>query len=179
MRPSDEKLKALILYIARECESDPGFGKVKLNKLLFYADFTAFAETGEPITGQPYKKYPQGPVAPKVQELLDEMVYEGLIGVESREFHSREQMRVTLLQDPDLGILTERDREFADHFIRKHWGKTGRQISELSHEFVGWRVTEIGEIIPYPMMLLDVGPLTAAEEALVAREAALYEASLP
>ncbi len=48
---STEKLRELVLYIADKCEEDRTFGAVKLNKILFYADFISFAEYGEPITG--------------------------------------------------------------------------------------------------------------------------------
>ncbi len=42
----ERKLKEFILYVADRCEADPTFGAVKLNKILFYADFLAFASTG-------------------------------------------------------------------------------------------------------------------------------------
>ena len=57
-----EKLRELILYICRASESDEAFGKVKLNKLLFFSDFSAYVDLGQSITRQDYKKLKQGPV---------------------------------------------------------------------------------------------------------------------
>jgi len=39
MPPNDDKLRELILLIAEWCQADPKFGAIKLNKLLFHADF--------------------------------------------------------------------------------------------------------------------------------------------
>jgi hypothetical protein len=49
------------LLIATRSEGDEPFGAVKLNKLLFYADFFAYVKFGECITGQEYQKLAQGP----------------------------------------------------------------------------------------------------------------------
>ena len=53
---NEGKFKELVLYIASRCERDPTFGAVKLNKELFFSDFWAYAEFGEPITGAEYIK---------------------------------------------------------------------------------------------------------------------------
>lgn len=37
-----EKLRELMLYLAIKCESDPRFGAVKLNKLMFVIDVSAY-----------------------------------------------------------------------------------------------------------------------------------------
>jgi hypothetical protein len=42
IRPNDAKLRELILLISEWCQADPKFGAIKLNKLLFHADFSAF-----------------------------------------------------------------------------------------------------------------------------------------
>src|SRR5688572_1912439 len=59
---SRERLRELMLFIAERCLNDPTFGAVKLNRILFLADFISFARYGEPITGTPYRKLPSGPV---------------------------------------------------------------------------------------------------------------------
>ena len=60
-RPNDEKLREMILLISERRQADPKFGAIKLNKLLFHADFSAFLTHGEPIAGKEYLKLPQGP----------------------------------------------------------------------------------------------------------------------
>ena len=48
------KTRELVLYIAQACEADPDFGMVKLNKVLFNADFTSYARQGVSITEEEY-----------------------------------------------------------------------------------------------------------------------------
>jgi hypothetical protein len=42
IRANDEKLSELILLISEWSQSDPRFGAIKLNKLLFHCDFSAY-----------------------------------------------------------------------------------------------------------------------------------------
>ena len=46
-----EKFRELLVYVSKKCEDDPTFGAVKLNKILYYADFAAYRQGGKPITG--------------------------------------------------------------------------------------------------------------------------------
>lgn len=63
-RTDDRKRRELILYLASRSEEDPRFSSTKLNKLLFYCDFTAYRQLGQSITGHGYQKLQFGP-APK------------------------------------------------------------------------------------------------------------------
>jgi hypothetical protein len=74
IRPDDEKIRELILLIAEWCQADPKFGAIKLNKLLFHADFSAFLTHGDPITGQEYFKLPQGPTPRRLKLVTEAMI---------------------------------------------------------------------------------------------------------
>ena len=56
-----DKFRELIVYICKKSEGDPTFGAVKLNKILYYADFAAYRILGKPITGAQYQKLREGP----------------------------------------------------------------------------------------------------------------------
>lgn len=47
------RLRELMLFVADRCRGGRNFGVTKLNKILFYCDFSAFARLGKPITGIP------------------------------------------------------------------------------------------------------------------------------
>ena len=64
---SREKRLNLIGYFAKHTRN---CGKTKLFKLLFYADFRHFQETGRPITGLFYSVWPKGPVPVELFEEL-------------------------------------------------------------------------------------------------------------
>src|ERR1035437_1475045 len=69
-KPNDDKLRELVLYIATASEGDEPFGKVKLNKILFFADFEAYRRFVRSITGHEYQKLAQGP-APRCRSSRD------------------------------------------------------------------------------------------------------------
>ena len=73
--PDDDKLKELMLYVVEKSETDPTFGAIKLNKILFFSDFLMYWKTGKSITGQEYMKLERGPaprrLLPVQKELLD------------------------------------------------------------------------------------------------------------
>src|SRR6266852_5368152 len=56
----DKQLGELMLYVAAKCEGLRSFGAVKLNKILFYADFLAYDRLGRSITGAVYQKLRYG-----------------------------------------------------------------------------------------------------------------------
>jgi hypothetical protein len=50
--------------------------------------------------------------------------------------------------------------------------QNARELSDLSHAFIGWKVARPNEEIPYETVLIDVSPLTDDEERWVAEVAA-------
>ena len=51
---NERKLRELVVLVANKSEGDPHFGAVKLNKILYYAEFQAFRILGSPIAGATY-----------------------------------------------------------------------------------------------------------------------------
>ena len=67
--PSLEKISHMIMFFSQYAET----WKVKLNKLLFYSDFTSFKRTGFGISGLDYRAIQWGPVPTQYQELYTEI----------------------------------------------------------------------------------------------------------
>ena len=58
----------------------------------------------------------------------------------------------------NLDILTSADVEALDEAIEHFLGKSGSQVSEISHrESAGWQAVKDGEVIPYETALIDTG----------------------
>ncbi len=163
--PDDAKLKELVLYIARKSEGDPRFGSTKLNKLLFLADFIAYATWGQPITGQDYMAENNGPVPRRLLPVREQMEKAGELVIAEVEYQTKLQKRPIALREPDVGIFTGPEIALVDSLIEDWWEHTATAISMASHEFVGWRVAQKGETIPYETALLDDRDLTKDEEA--------------
>lgn len=151
---NDNKLRELILYIARESEGDDTFGATKLNKVLFYADFMAYVNLGNSITGQEYQALAHGPALRRLAPMRDEMLVDGDIAIRPRDYYGYVQDRILALTTPDLSEFSAAEIALVNHFIRAWWGKTATEISRRSHQFAGWRYAQEGETIPYEVALV-------------------------
>ena len=166
------KLRELILYIAEQSEGDPRFGQTKLCKILFYADFLFYQKTGRSITGQQYRKAPDGPLAADAEATLQALKDEGSLAMAHREYHGRTQQRPVALREPDLEAFSGKEIALVNDVIRDLWEQNATEVSQISPDFMGWHVAAMGEVIPYETLLVDNSPLTEEEEAW-ARQVAL------
>src|SRR3954463_16026178 len=100
---AEERLRELLLYVVRKCEDDPRFGAVKLNKILFYSDFYAFANFGKAITGAQYMKLPQGPAPKNLIPARKKLEESGALEVFKKPtFFGGHQTRFVAKRTPDL-----------------------------------------------------------------------------
>lgn len=169
-----DRLRELVLYIAGRCESDRTFGAVKLNKILFYADFISFAEYGEPITGVRYKKCPLGPVPTALKPLRKKMEADGEIVIRKRTYLGGTQHRVIPVREPRFEKLSARDIALVDHIIETFADHSGSEMSELSHDRA-WRNASEGDAIPYEAAFVSDEPLTQRDIDIANEMIAEYE----
>lgn len=149
------KLKELALYIAARCESDPTFGATKLNKILFYSDFLAYARLGEAITGDEYQCLEMGPAPRHWLPLKADMVKRGQAAEQVRNRYGKEQKRLIPLRDADLSQFSGEEIAIVDEVIEGLRGMNAREVSELSHGFTGWQIVALGDTIPYETVFLS------------------------
>jgi hypothetical protein len=162
-RPSDKKLKELILYIAEKCADDPCFGKTKLNKILFYSDFLSYFVTGDPITGHEYMRLPHGPGPRRLKPILVEMEEAKEVRTKKERKYDLHQERVISLRKPDLEGFHLQHLDIVDQVIQALWGRTNTEVSLISHANIGWKLALPKETIPYESIFLSNRPLTEAE----------------
>jgi hypothetical protein len=148
------RLRELILHIADSCLGDSTFGKVKLAKILYFADFTSFRLYGKPVTGATYIKLPRGPVPQDFFEQLETMETNGDIFLRIEPYYTYEQHRIIPKRVADLTLFSGRDIGLVDKIINDIKGKSAQYVSELSHA-LAWRVVEMNAPIPYEAALLS------------------------
>jgi hypothetical protein len=164
LTPEDKKLRELALYISEKSMGDDSCGATKLNKLLFYADFLAYLNFGQSITGQEYFKLPNGPAPRRWLPIRRKMLEDGDIRLKQAEFYGFAQDKVIPLREPKLnGVFTAKEIALIDKIIETHKGKTASEISDESHDFVGWKLAKEKETIPYQVARLTRRPLTENE----------------
>ena len=153
-------LGELILYIAGQCEEDPTFGAVKLNKLLWRADFLSYARDGEPITGVEYQKLRQGPAPVRLVPVRRALVEDGSAKIVERIYFNHAQARVVPLRDADTSAFTKEQLQLVDDLIDEFWGQSASDISEESHG-KAWQARELKDLIPYEAVFLSDAPISA------------------
>jgi hypothetical protein len=101
-----EKLKELILYIAARNEGDDAFGVTRLTKVLLWADFEQFRQTGRAIAGGSYVKMRQGPLLDGQHDLLKSMEGHGALRLERHDRGEHTLRRPVALHEPNLELFT-------------------------------------------------------------------------
>jgi putative zinc finger/helix-turn-helix YgiT family protein len=145
-----EKLYNTILFFCKE-----GVLKTKLNKLLFYADFKHYKEYAISITGARYAHVPFGP-APDNYEIyygalssqkaiaFMEEIYPGKRGGEpvvGEIIKAAKKPDLSLFAASELRIMASVQEDFEKY--------NAREITDFSHEEVGYQETQDGDTISY------------------------------
>ena len=167
VRPNEEKLKELIIYVADRCTDDPRFGAVKLNKLLYLIDVFAYAHYGEPVTGVEYMKQENGPVPRRLVPIREAMLADrSIVEVERPSSMSNPRRRVVACRPADLSVFSPREIAHIDKIIQDVWDYSGTNLSDITHAWRGWRIArKLGDTIPYDAVFLSDEPPTDYEVA--------------
>lgn len=162
--PNERKFRELIIYVASKCQPDGSFGAIKLNKILFHADFIAYGSLGKPITGMEYMKLEHGPAPKMLAPIRQEMERDKDIVVVSATRFGYRQDRVVARRDPDLSLFTAEEIALVDSIISECWGATATDLSEMTHGYRGWRMARnLRDLIPYEAVFLSDEPPSAYE----------------
>jgi hypothetical protein len=163
-KQSEAKLRELIIYVSAMCYRDPGFGKTKLNKILFNIDFDAYHKWGKSISGQQYVALQFGPVPKGMKSVLSNMERKKEIAISHKEYHGKPKQCPIPLRDARVTELFSKD-EMALVFehINAYWDRSGTSMSNSSHQFIGWRAARMGEVIPFEVSLVGTREPTLDE----------------
>ncbi len=151
-----EKFRELVLHVADQSRNDPWFGAVKLNKILYYCDFLAYARFLRPMTGATYVKLQEGPVP---REFLNErraLLDEGLAEMTyQRVFKYMQQRLVPVRKGHELGRgFDDGERSIVAGVLDFFGPLSGKDASDVSHREMGWILADDKEVIPYESALL-------------------------
>ena len=113
--------------------------KVKLNKLLFYADFLHFRRTGFGISGAQYVAIQMGPVPKNFDGLFGEAISQGILDLEIVYFdHGAGELFRPGSQPFTPDIFTPEELQTLEHVAQKFRKTSTKEIIELSHQEKGW-----------------------------------------
>lgn len=167
--PGDQaRLRELILYVAKRSSSMTRFGLIKLNKIIWRADFTAFLERQVPVTGRAYQRLRLGPAPVEMPPILGEMQQDGdlqfnfLVLGQDSEGRDIVEKRPIALREPDLRWFSADDMQFVDRAIEHYRPMTGMEASDDSHG-PAWSTREDSDPMPYEAALFSIRALGAEQ----------------
>jgi Protein of unknown function (DUF4065) len=150
----EEKLAELILYVADKLLGDATGGATKINKILFFAEFSHIRARGVPITGVSYQKLENGPAPRRLVPIRDKLIERGDASLRVDDYFGRPLHRLVPLRPPNMSIFSLDELRIVDQVVGALWGKTAHEVSEMSHDEMGWKMVEVGEDIPLPTAFL-------------------------
>lgn len=154
------KLRETILCILEHSAGDEFMSRTKLYKLLFFVDFHWYAESGESMTGSTYLRRKHGPV-PRGWP-LEELEGDIIVTVE-RDLHGKTQKHPIAKRPADVSVLSQAEINHIDEIISRFSHFNATEVSEESHRYVGWKIADDGEEIPYESIFILHRPLSGKE----------------
>lgn len=148
----------MAVYMATNCDR---LGRLKLNKSMFYSDYSCFVETACSMSGLVYARAPHGPIVDQYDALFGEMVRQGhlveeqvMYGTfEGTVYKPNEKFDGSLFTSQELAIL-ERVASFINGF------ETAAALSDYSHEERLWMENDNR----HPLSYLDAYDLNDLEQ---------------
>lgn len=169
----ETKFTEMVLYVASRLAGSPTGGATKLNKVLFFAEFTHFRRYGMAISGCEFQKLEHGPAPRQLVPVRKRLIASQEARLAKDDFLGRPQHRLVPLREPNVAVFSANELATIHDVLDQFQNFTALQVSGLSHLEPGWRLTELGETIPYSTALLDMPqistPTSRRLQAAVAR----------
>lgn len=144
------KFKELVLLLADRSATDPRMSRVKLNKLLYYADFEAYRRLGRSITGAIYVKGEHGPMASELPRAEEELGRAGYLDWRTVHVGPYAQKIPVALEKPDESQFSVDELSIIVEALELLLPLGGRRAREWSHEHsAGWNIAEDEAPISY------------------------------
>ena len=170
-----KKFEEAVHYVCSAVTEQDQLGAVKLNKILYFADMTSYAETGRSITGATYVKQFRGPVPTQVVPAIKFLEQEGRLTVSHVSLVASKRRQYATAGGTDTKLFEAGELERINDMIRFVCDHTAPEISDISHHAV-WQAADIGEVLPCETFLVSYAGDIGEKEIAVAQAAVLTAA---
>ena len=139
-----DKLEAVVSYFAERIKS---LYKVKLMKMLWYADVLCFKRNNKSMMGLVYSHEPMGALPIGHYKIV------GLENIKKQEEEGYENTTYHFLPNNtiDKSCLTEDDKKILDLVVKKFIYLSAEGIVDYMHQETAYKETKEKEIIPYSL----------------------------
>jgi putative zinc finger/helix-turn-helix YgiT family protein len=137
--PNPTKLSNLLLYLITFCKPEYN-DRLKLNKLLFYADFSHYKNTGKSITGLSYRAIPYGPAPTKYDFILALLIEDQKL-IEPSYIKTRNSVLTEsfkAIQQPDISVFDKEEIATIHQIVENFRDTSSWDLVEMSHKERAW-----------------------------------------
>lgn len=140
-----ERFREVLVYLAKNVHD---LYRTKLNKTLFYLDFSAYRDLGHGITGLRYARADYGPVPDKYEQLIAAFANEEGFYFDEQEnggqiLHTRQDEVEWWRFSPEEREQLSKVAEFVNGF------DTSNLLTDASHKEPVWMQAKSGDLLPY------------------------------
>ncbi|MCR2060668.1 Panacea domain-containing protein [Campylobacter helveticus] len=156
------KVEKIINYIIYSFRDEPlKLGKLKLAKILWYADRAFMYKYYQSLTNLEYIKMQYGPLPKKYDNILKKLNKEKIIhSYESNSYGESDKKQICYhsLIEPDMNDFEAKEIQIIDEVIARLKNKKATTLSKETHDEL-WKNTNIGESMPIESVFLnDIEP---------------------
>ena len=157
------KFTACVAYFARQ--DLPDLDKLKICKLLYYADKEHLIKYGKPVLGDTYIHMDNGPVPSKSLDIFNDVIADdkvySMAGEPSNKDYFKKFLKVDkgflrhrfpvfqLVKDPGLDCLSESEQEALNETLGKYGHYRPGKLIELTHRDAAWKESSMNSEIDY------------------------------
>lgn len=158
--PDLSRIASLVIFFLKNASSSYN-DRLKLNKLLFYADFAHFKYHGRSITGLSYRAIPYGPVPSSYDRLFSWLQQKDLIQINwDHVDQGAGRERFTSMREPDGTIFSEDELASMDAVLEEFGAMPSWDLVNISHQEKAWlELAASREMISYPDYAFDLKAL--------------------
>lgn len=161
--PNFEKFAQMVLYFY--CSGLKKLFTVKLLKLLFYADFYHFQQTGRSISGASYRAIPYGPVPNEYQIQIGLLIHTGYLTQNLVTVKDQEEpviSYVPVASKANRKVFSETEQAALDAVVKRLAFRPTAEIVDRVHQEKAWTENrETMKLIDYQQFGFMLQPLPA------------------
>lgn len=137
------KTENAILYLLK----NNGLNITQLMKNLFAVDFLSYKTNNRPITNLNYAHANYGPIVDKRTEFIDNMIKNNII--KTTTSYNEDFIIFENAMEPNINVFNDKELEVLKKVKKTLKNKTATELTNWSHDFMGWKKTKMGETIDF------------------------------
>ncbi|QQS34778.1 MAG: DUF4065 domain-containing protein [Ignavibacteriales bacterium] len=139
--PDFKKFANMVIYFLNVAQF-----KTKLNKLLFYADFTHFKYFGRSISGCEYAAIDMGPVPDNYKLIFGLLEEENFVHSKIETIKEKEVEKFFPSQSFDSSLFTVAEQDTLNSICSELGNLNTQSLIDLSHDEVAWQINSVNKI---------------------------------